>query len=302
MQSNHKIITGIILAVVATLVWSGNFIVARGVASSIPPVSLNFYRWLCASIIITPLALPYLKAEWKTVKSSWQYLFWTALFGISIFNTLVYVAGHYTEAINLALIGTTTSPVISIILARFFLKETLTPLRLAGLLLCISGILLLLSKGSWYTLLHFDFTTGDWWILSAAIAFAIYNIMVRLKPAAISPVNLLFTTFVLGTILLAPFYVLEKQSSVPVTWNLNKFLVILYLGTGASVTAFFCWNAAIARLGAGRTSLFGNLIPIFSALEAVFILNEKITMIHLLSGLLVISGLVLANLAIPTKR
>jgi drug/metabolite transporter (DMT)-like permease len=73
-------------------------------------------------------------------------------------------------------------------------------------------------------------------------------------------------------------------------------LIILYLGLGTSVISFLCWNAAISRLGAARTALFGNLIPIFASLEAVFFLGEKISVLHLISGVVVITGLIIANL------
>jgi drug/metabolite transporter (DMT)-like permease len=56
------------------------------------------------------------------------------------------------------------------------------------------------------------------------------------------------------------------------------------------------WNKAIAALGTGRTALFGNLIPVFSSMEAVILLHEKITSIHLISFILVVTGLVIANL------
>ena len=82
----------------------------------------------------------------------------------------------------------------------------------------------------------------------------------------------------------------------PVIWDKNLFGSILYLGIGASVISFFCWNAAIARIGSVSTALFGNLIPIFSTLEAVWLLGETITLVHVISGVLVIIGLVLANL------
>jgi drug/metabolite transporter (DMT)-like permease len=62
------------------------------------------------------------------------------------------------------------------------------------------------------------------------------------------------------------------------------------------VICYLLWNGAIARLGSPRTALFGNLIPIFSTLEAVWILNEEITLIHIISGLLVVTGLIIANL------
>ncbi|MEQ1623883.1 MAG: DMT family transporter, partial [Sediminibacterium sp.] len=71
---------------------------------------------------------------------------------------------------------------------------------------------------------------------------------------------------------------------------------ILYLGIGTSVISFLCWNIALQKLGTGRTVIFGNLIPVFSTLEAVWFLGEKVTLIHWISGLIVILGLIIANL------
>jgi len=152
-----------------------------------------------------------------------------------------------------------------------------------------------LSQGSWERLRGFHFSPGDWWILAAALSFAIYNIFVRRKPATISPLNFLFLTFAIGTLLLLPAYYWEHRTAERVKWNTQLFLIVLYLGAGTSVIAFLLWNEAIRRLGAGRTALFGNLIPVFSTLEAVWLLGEEITAIHIISGLLVIGGLVIAN-------
>lgn len=291
-----QLYVGIGLAVLATIIWSGNFIIARGVAGKIPPISLAFYRWATASTIMLPLAYNKFKVEKQVVFQNKKYIFWIALTGVTLFNTLVYYAGHYSPAINLALIGTTSSPVFSIILAAIFLNERITPLRIIGLLLCIGGIVYLIAKGSWVVLTNFHFSDGDVLILAGALAFAIYNIFVRKKPAGLSPVNFLLVIFSVGTLLLLPFFLWEVFNSPAVQWNINLVLVILYLGLGTSVTAFLCWNAAISRLGAARTSLFGNLIPIFSTMEAVWLLNEKITMVHIIAGITVITGLVIANL------
>src|SRR5437773_8600497 len=103
MSSTDKnIFTGIALASLASLIWSGNFIIARGVYKEIPPVSLNFYRWVVATVIIFPFAIKKFRAEWPAVKKSWLYLFFASLMGVSLFNTFVYIAGRYTTAINLA--------------------------------------------------------------------------------------------------------------------------------------------------------------------------------------------------------
>lgn len=298
MQSPTKrnIYIGIGFAILATLIWSGNFIIARGVYKDIPPISLAFYRWLTASVIILPFAIKKFIAEWKFVKQSWHYLFWVSLTGVAMFNTFVYIGGHYTSAINLALIGTTSSPVFAVILARIFLKEKIDALKIAGIILCISGILFLLSKGDFRNLMSFRFTAGDGWVLLAALTFAVYNTLVRKKPATISPINFLFVAFSFGTLLLLPFYCWEVSHTAAVEWNSNLFFVIIYLGLGASVICFPIWNIAINKLGTGRTALFGNLIPIFSSIEAVIILHEPFTWIHIVSMTLVFAGILLANL------
>jgi len=293
---NRNIYKGILLATLAVIIWSGNFIIARGVYKQIGPVSLAFYRWIIATMIILPFAIKTFTREWSTVRRSGHYLFWTSLTGISLFNTFVYIAGHYTTAINLALIGTTSSPIMSIIMARIFLKERIGWMKLLGMFVCIAGILFLLSKGDFKNLLTLKFSLGDVWMLMAAFCFAVYNILVRKKPASISPVNFLFVTFLFGSILLLPFFVWEHDQAPVVHWNHQLTGSILYLGIGASVICFFIWNISISILGAGRTALFGNLIPIFSSLEAVIILNEEFSWIHIVSMITVFAGLLLANL------
>jgi drug/metabolite transporter (DMT)-like permease len=294
--SSKNIYIGIGLAILATLIWSGNFIVARGVIKEIPPISLAFYRWLIASLIVFPFAYKQFKKEWRTIKQSWHYLFWVSLIGIALFNTFVYVAGHYTSAINLALIGTTSSPIMANIMARIFLKEKIGWYKIVGITLCVTGILFLLAKGNFNNLLTVKFSEGDLWVLIAAFCFAVYNTLVRKKPVTISTSSFLFTVFSLGTIILLPFFLWEFYYSQAVVWSINLVGVIIYLGLGASVIAFWIWNIAIHKLGAGRTALFGNLIPIFSSIEAVLWLHERFTFNHVISMTVVLTGLVIANL------
>ena len=119
--------------------------------------------------------------------------------------------------------------------------------------------------------------------------------MAKKKPSAISPVNFLFVIFSFGTLIVLPFYIWEINRTPQVVWNFNLGLSILYLGLGASVICFLIWNIAIGKLGAGRTALFGNLIPIFSSIEAAIILHEQFTWIHVVSMLIVFVGILLAN-------
>lgn len=289
-------ILGIGLAVLATMVWAGNFVISKGVSQLIGPITLAFFRWLLATIIITPIAWSAFKKEQQYIKENLKYLFWVSLSGIALFNTCIYVSGHYTSAINMALIGTTSSPIFATIFAVVFLKEKIVASRLIGLVLCISGILILLSKGSFEKLFSLHFGIGDLWILGAGFCFAIYSVLVRKKPSTISSLHFLMLIFSMGALMLFPFFIIESWYLPKPQFTAPLIGSILYLGFGTSVVAFLCWNIALQKLGTSRTVLFGNLTPIFSTIEAVLILGEKFTTIHFISGLMVIFGLVIANL------
>lgn len=302
-KGNSHTREGVILAVAATLLWSGNFIIARKASDSIGPITLAFYRWGCATVVLFPFALKKIKAESAAMRLNWKSLLLLSFTGIALFNTFVYVAGHHTTAINMALIGTTSSPIFATAMAAVFLKERLGFFRIIGMLICISGIVLLISKGSWDVLKHFKFSIGDAWILAGSFAFAVYNILVRKKPSGISPLSFLWILFCIGTLMLLPFFILEQNfTNYQTIWSAELVGSILYLGIGTSVLAFWSWNLAIAKLGAGRTVLFGNLIPVFSTLEAVFLLGEQMTFIHLISGMLVIAGLIMANITLQKNK
>ncbi len=293
---------GIGLALLTVIIWSGNYVIAKGIAKQLPPFSLAFYRWSMASVCILPFAFKRIRAQKEIILKNKSYIFWTALTGVSIFNTFIYLGGHYTSAINLALIGTTSAPVFATFMAAIFLKESISRYRIAGMVICITGILYLLCQGSLQKLANFHFGKGDVLVLISAFTFAIYNTLVRRKPAGISPIAFLAVIFTLGSLCLLPFYIFETMHSPAVQWTPNMFYIILYLGIGNSIIAFFCWNASIERLGAAGTALFGNLIPVFSTIEAVLFLGETFSNIHLISGLLVIGGLVIANITRKTAK
>lgn len=296
-QQKKDNIIGICLAVLATMVWAGNFVISKGVSQLIGPITLAFFRWSLATIIIIPIAWSSFKKEKQFIKENIRYLFWVSLSGIALFNTCIYVSGHFTSAINMALIGTTSSPIFATIFAILFLKEKISITRLIGLTICIAGILVLLSKGSFDKLMALHFGIGDLWILAAGFCFAIYSVLVRKKPTTISSLHFLMLIFSMGAIMLFPFFLIESWYLPKPQFTAPLIGSILYLGFGTSVVAFLCWNIALQKLGASRTVLFGNLTPIFSTMEAVLILGEKMSSIHILSGLLVICGLIIANLS-----
>ncbi len=299
-QQNQQALPGYLFAIGATALWSGNFIIARGLNESIPPISLAFWRWVVAVIVFLPFALKPLLAQRDVIKEHIGYLAITALLGITTFNTLIYLAGHTTTALNLSLISI-TFPVFIVILSRFFFGEKITINKGIGIVLVATGVVLLVTKGNVSSLVNISFAIGDVWMLIAAIIFAVYSLLIRHKPEGLSIWSFQLSTFILGLVFLFPFFIWEYTTFPTVEFDAKTVGSILYVGIFASLSAFVLWNKAIMVIGPTKAGMIYYTLPLFSGVLAYLILKEDISMVHLYSALLIISGILTANFEPKTQ-
>ncbi len=292
-QNNKSI--GTIFAILATLIWSANFVIARGLSSQVPPITLAFYRWFTALIAISPFAV---KSAWQNrtiIKENILYLTLAGFFGVTLFNTLIYIAGQSTTSFNLSLIAV-SSPIFIVAFAILFFKERIKIIKGLGIFIVILGVFLLLTKGNISTLSTLKFAHGDLWMLLAAIVFAVYSMLVRIKPKLIETRIFLFSTFLIGVILLIPAYLWECSNGQYIaSINSKTMYAILYLGIFASLIAFYLWNEAIHKIGSSKSALIYYLIPVFSGFLAYLFLGEKIVSGQFISMLVILIGLVIYN-------
>jgi len=287
-------VRGALAALAATVIWSGNFVIARGVADAIPPATLAFFRWAVACVALAPFAWKPLRREWPQLRRNAGYLALTALLGVTLFNTLIYLAGRSTETLNLSLISTCI-PAFILLLSRIFLGEALTPARLGGLAAALAGVLLLTTRGHPETLLALQPNPGDLWMLLAALLFAAYSILVRRKPESIGPTALLGASFGLGLLFLLPWTALEVALGPSPKFSPPVLGAIAYIGLGASLAAYWLWSRALTDIGPSRAGIIYYSLPLFSGIEAALLLGEPITWVHLASGALIIGGIRLSN-------
>jgi drug/metabolite transporter (DMT)-like permease len=298
LKRNNQI--GAILAIAACVIWSGNFVISRYAVHLAGPISLAFFRWSIATLVILPFGYKNLKKEFPIFLNNKTYFFWMGLVGFAIYNTLIYTAGHYTTAINMALIGSVIHPIVATVLAAIFVNEKLHWKNITGIVIGFIGIVFLITKGEILSITHFRFSTGDLWMVAAGICFGTYNVFVRKKPVGISNNSFLLVLFAIGAMILFPFSIYESYYIQSVVYNMHFFYIILYLGIGNSTIAYFLWNSAIHKLGASKTALFGTLIPLLSSIEAVWLINEQFNNFQIISGLIIISGIVINTW--PTKK
>jgi drug/metabolite transporter (DMT)-like permease len=287
-------ISGVLFALGATIIWSGNFIIARGVHDLIPPVALAFFRWLVAFAVIAPFSFKYFLKDFPVIKRNYKYMIITSFLSVTLFNTLIYIAGHSTEAINLSLIAITT-PVFIVIFSRIFFREKISFLNISGIVITLSGIVLLICKGSLNVLLNISFSAGDIWMLSAAVIFSIYSLLIRKRPTGLGTMSFLFFTFGAGLIMLIPFFLYELTYNNTASFSTNVIISVIYAGVFASIGGFFMWSKAVDQIGASKSGIIYYSLPLFSTFWAILILGERVQIIHFICMVLIITGIIIAT-------
>ena len=154
---------------------------------------------------------------------------------------------------------------------------------------------MLICRGSLETLLNISFSAGDFWMLSAAVTFSLYSLLIRKKPQGIGTMSFLFATFGAGLIMLIPFVLYEYAHNNTAVFSMKVIVSVLYAGIFASIGGFLLWNKAIAHIGASKSGIIYYSLPLFSTLWAILILGEKIQFVHFTSMILIVSGIFIAT-------
>ncbi len=286
------------MAVLAVIIWAGNFVAARAVAFSIPPVQMNFWRWVLAFVCIVPFAIPHWKRDWPVIKKNLPYLAALGFVGVTCLNAFFYQAGSTTTSVNMV-IFVPSAPIIIMLLSRFFCAEPITARHITGLIIITTGLLILVSKGQMQNLLDLRISTGDIWSIAGVACFGIYSFITRYRPQNISAASLLAASFAFGILLTLPALIWELQTLPAPKWSMSLLGAIAYAGIGCSSIAYLLWTKAIDAIGPVPAGMIYYSIPLFTAVEGMLILGEGVTLLHVISGGLMIFGVLLTTL--PTR-
>lgn len=290
-----RVVKGVIMALIAVILWSGNFIIAKNLINDVSPITLSLLRWSTACVVVLPFAFKALIKDWSIIKKHLKFHMLISFIGISIFNTIVYLSAHHASSINM-IIFSATAPISTMLLSTLFFKDPLGFFKVLGLIFAFLGVVLIASKGELDVLLNLQFSYGDALALLSPFLFALYSVLLRFTPKEESQLGFLSSIFILGVLFLIPMSAAELYYGGVV--NLTGHGVVwsvLYVGVGASVVSYFLWNAAIACIGPFRTSLIYYTLPLFGVLWAIIFLDEHLLLTHIIGGLLVFLGIAVAN-------
>ncbi len=288
--------------VLTPLFFSTNLIFGRGVIGEVAPFTLAFLRWGAVALALAPFAVADRTAALRLIRGDAPFLALLGLLGMWICGALVYLALQRTTATNGTLIYT-TSPVFIILIDAFANRRRIGLRAAAGSGLALAGIATIVLRGELSALLALDVNDGDLIFVGAAIAWAVYSLMLR-SPRVTGIANLALLPLIAsaGALLLAPFAAYEYLSGAPMPVTGSAWSGIAGIVVFASLAAFLGFQFGIRRLGAPVAGVFMYLMPPYGVGLAVLFPGETFKAYHAIGIVLVCGGVILATLPAAWMR
>lgn len=271
-----------------------NMLTARATADFMPPVALAFGRWVGAFLLVLPFCARPLWQGRRAILREWPDMLVLGALGMGVCGAVVYYGAATTTATNIGLIYA-SSPVLIILIARLFYGETMTRRQLVGVGLSLLGVLVIIAKGDWHSLTGLRFTIGDLCILLAAIAWALYAVLLQHRKSALEPTARLAAIMLIGALVLVPFLVWEDAAGHVMELSWRSLGIVALLAAVPGFGAYQSYGFVQRVLGVGPTGLIMYLSPLYTGLLAFLLLGEALHLYHLAGAVLVLPGIYLAT-------
>ena len=283
-----------LLLLVQPIFMATNIIVARGGVEYVPPISLAFWRWLTVFLILAPFFLNEIFRKKKDFNKEFWKLFFLGSMGWGVCGAFPFIAGMSTTMANMGIIYT-SSPIFIIILSVMFFKDKINLSRIIGLIICLAGVLTIISKGKIDLLLNFKFTTGDLWMVGAAIGWAVYSIYLLNWKSNFSLMGRFTLIAFFGAISLFPFYLLEEIYFFDTNFNDSFIFWVLFAAISPGIIAFTLYTKVQKYVGASLAGFTLYIFSIYSAIYGIILFDETLMNFHYYGAVLVFLGVYLAR-------
>ncbi|MDW3652771.1 MAG: DMT family transporter [Bacteroidia bacterium] len=278
----------IIYLLVAAVFWGINFHFAKIMLSEVRFIEAAAWRYIFGVLPLFFLAYKQLPS-WTAIRENLKGILLIGIVCLFGFNIFFFIGLKYSSAINGSLI-ISTAPMLTILFSSSMLKTPLERKHIIGTVISLFGVLYLILKGN---LLHFtqlNFSISDILLLVASTLFALQNVWIKKYGAAISNINFtLLTNFLclLSFLIVLPFVGMEEVS----TYSISFWFSAIGIGFFGTAVAYYFWNEGIKISSANQAGIMLNVVPLSTAIFSI-ILGEELFMYHLISGLLILVGVI----------
>ena len=170
----------------------------------------------------------------------------------------------------------------------------LTLAQACGILVSMTGVLVILLHGDLTTLASIEFNKGDVIFTVALVIFGLYSVL-TLKRPAMHALSFVGFTFGCGAACLVPMLIWELVTRPMMALDTPNLLTLVYVAVFPSTLAYLCFNRGVQLIGANRAAPFFHSVPVFGAAMAIVFLGERPQLFHLVGFALVLTGVYVAS-------
>ena len=295
MNENRTIYLASIYLFCATFFWAGNFIIGKTASiNEIPPISLNFYRWFIAWLILLPFTYKELIEKKEYILKNLGIFIILGITAVSVFNSALFYSLKFTQVIT-GVLMISVVPVMIIFFSALLKIEKTNIFQILGVALSLTGVLFIITKADIEILKNLDFNKGDLTMLIAMFSWSIYSALLKKKKYELSQITLLQVVIGFGVIILIPFYFIDISIGNEIKFDMPFFLILTYVVFFPGLISFFLWIKGVGLIGANRAGVYLHLMPILGAIMAMIIFDEKIMFYHFVGAIFIILGIILSN-------
>ncbi|MEG8947894.1 DMT family transporter [Rosettibacter firmus] len=275
----------------SVVIWGGSFIATKYLLSYLEPLAIILIRQILAVIFLTIIASKQ-KKSFSVNLHDHTYIFILSL--IATFHLWIQLNGlKYTTASNTGwIIGIT--PVFMTLLGIIFFKEKITIIQLAGIAISFFGLILLISKGD-FSSIDFISNKGDFLILASSFTWSVYSLVNKKISVHYSPLMTILFLFLMMSIILLPFTITRHNINSIQNLSFQSWIALIFLGIFCSGLAYVLWAEAMSEMQSSKVGAFLYIEPFVTVFTAWIILKEEITVLTMLSGIVIILGVILVN-------
>ena len=216
---------------------------------------------------------------------------------MAFLNPFLYFIG---ESFGLTFVHSTTAavivstiPVFTPFAAFYFFREKLSSLNYLGILVSFFGVLIIIINKNWHLEASF---AGIMLLLLAVFSGVAYSILIKKMTSNYNAISLITYQNIIGIAYFLPLFLLfDFKRFIQVPLTADVVIPVFELAIFASSFAFIFFAIGVRELGATKTNIFANLIPVFTAIFAFFLLNEILPVRKIFGIAIVIAGVFLSQ-------
>ncbi len=275
----------------AVALWGVSFVATKIVLEELLPLTLILLRLILAVIFLSLIAV-YTKRDFSINLKSHGGILILAL--IAVLHLWIQVTGlQYTTAANTGwIIGIT--PVFMALLGLIVFKEFLTFIKTSGIIIAFFGLILLISNGD-FSSIDLISNKGDFLVLGSAFTWSIYSMVNKKISLNYPPMMTILFLFLMMAIIISPFTINEKAVQSVNNLSLIGWSAIFFLGVFCSGAAYVMWAQALKEMESTKVGAFLYFEPFATVIASWIILNEEITFLMILAGIIITAGVILVN-------